>query len=503
MLQSPVHDAEMSPTSVDTTHRVWIATTNENIKHVKTTLEKANIYDKTSKIQKVVSNADEHFIACNGKISLSKYHSLIPTTVLKSSAEDTIPASLQRSLSSLSLGSQEYALFMAEQPFREHVESSRSSNPISRVAQLWLEQLRRYSGPEIQHIIQAESWSYQIYHPLLLLGPSSFGSDTWRTLFNDKTVIDEFSVLYSMMCSVSGCTHIAINGRILPEVESSVSSQDSVINVLRSPSCLVPLHGKFGSRTDVASRTTLEESLWASATQNGIHQIFAPIHTMFSRGNIKEKARILRLAQQETESYSAIDLYAGIGYFAFSYAKGGAAVVLGWEINEWSVEGFRRGASKNGWGVKVYNGGEPSVNSLRSWLDSRNGHESSSPKLAIFAESNEAAPRQMEILRNVMPPVRHVNCGYLPSSSESWTLAIRCLDRNRGGCIHVHENVRAKYIEARGLEIQDIFETLLEKHLGDTSMTLQCRHTERVKSYAPGVVHCVFDIYVSREIGGL
>ena len=38
------------------------------------------------------------------------------------------------------------------------------------------------------------------------------------------------------------------------------------------------------------------------------------------------------------------DLYAGIGYFAFSYAKAGVGKVLCWEINPWSVDGLRRGA---------------------------------------------------------------------------------------------------------------------------------------------------------------
>ena len=62
-------------------------------------------------------------------------------------------------------------------------------------------------------------------------------------------------------------------------------------------------------------------------------QTWAPKHTMFSRGNIKEKARVLNLAKQPTAGLEpglentdpeartmAVDLYAGIGYFTFSYA---------------------------------------------------------------------------------------------------------------------------------------------------------------------------------------
>src|SRR5690606_6675835 len=48
----------------------------------------------------------------------------------------------------------------------------------------------------------------------------------------------------------------------------------------------------------------------------------------------------------------AVDLYAGIGYFAFSYARLGLRVLC-WEVNPWSVEGLRRGAEANGFGVRV------------------------------------------------------------------------------------------------------------------------------------------------------
>ena len=84
---------------------------------------------------------------------------------------------------------------------------------------------------------------------------------------------------------------------------------------------------------------------------------------MFSRGNIAEKTRILRLETLKperlgasVEETSAVDLYAGIGYFAFSFAKAGVGTVLCWEINPWSVEGFKRGAGRNKWTVTSVRG---------------------------------------------------------------------------------------------------------------------------------------------------
>ena len=419
--------------------------------------------------------------------------------------EGDILTSLQETLPLLPAALPRNRPSVAGRVLRNGVKRVCSGNRVSKAVKIWLERMDKYSEADIQHIIEAEPWNHQVYHPLLLLGSSTFKSETWHNLSNDEIATGGLSTLYNLMCSATKCTHIAINGPIPLTVECSPFSKAMTTNVMRSPSRLVPLHGEFGSRTDVASKDTFEVALWASATQNGIHQIFDPMHTMFSRGNIKEKARILRLAQVEieieTEPYSAVDLYAGIGYFAFSYAKGGASVVLGWEINDWSVEGFRRGAGRNGWDVKVHHGSESNIESLNSWMDSRQGTSFRSPKLVIFAESNEAAPERVESLRNTIPPVRHVNCGYLPSSSGSWWSAMQCLDQNRGGYIHVHENIRVECVEARGLEIRLAFESLLKKRLGDTDMAIKCTHVERVKSYAPGVWHCVFDMYVSRQDG--
>ena len=90
---------------------------------------------------------------------------------------------------------------------------------------------------------------------------------------------------------------------------------------------------------------------------------------MFSRGNIREKARILgqiRLNQspfsglcsgelsQDLCEIDVVDLYVGIGYFALPYLRKGVRRVFGWELNGWSVEGLRRGCIRNGFECAVF-----------------------------------------------------------------------------------------------------------------------------------------------------
>lgn len=217
---------------------------------------------------------------------------------------------------------------------------------------------------------------------------------------------------------------------------------------------------------------------------------------MFSRGNISEKARILQLPSltpavlgYPPEESSAVDLYAGIGYFAFCYARAGVGRVFCWEINGWSVEGLRRGARGNGWGVRV----------LEEEEDGRMGGEArvGEERLVGFQEDNQNASARVEKLRSHVPPVRHVNCGFLPSSSASWPVAVAVLDPVQGGWVHAHENIAVTDIESRREETTKEFKALANHDANRPRWHVQCQHLHRVKSYAPGVMHCVLDIYIA------
>ena len=199
------------------------------------------------------------------------------------------------------------------------------------------------------------------------------------------------------------------------------------------------------------------------------------------------------LGGENPSETSAVDLYAGVGYFAFSYTNRGVGKVLCWEINPWSIEGLRRGAEMNGWIVKVFKGVEEPLQNDKM---KTNGEDN----LIVYFESNEHAARRINTIRESIPPIRHVNCGFLPTSEPSWAAAAQALDPIQGGWIHVHENISTRSFKHRQTEIIDVFKDLMvSTHrrggLG-SQWTVECVHFEQVKNFAPGVVHCVLDIAV-------
>ncbi|KAI9772180.1 MAG: hypothetical protein M1835_006285 [Candelina submexicana] len=340
---------------------------------------------------------------------------------------------------------------------------------------------------------------------MLLLPSHSFHSEPWSKLL--QTVdIRRKNALYEQIAKAMNVTNIAINA---PIPLSNTHSTNPTVNILRSPTNLQPLYGDFGPAT--SSRPTAQDfrhAFWVSVKQNGIWQIWAPVYTMFSRGNISEKARILHLGTLrapvvvDPQGCTAVDLYAGIGYFAFSYAAAaGVKKVLCWEINAWSVEGLRRGAGANRWAVEVVEDG------VALGLDRGGLDWVKNKRLVVFQESNVKALERVEALREYLPPIRHVNCGLLPSSRSSWRIAVEVLDPEYGGWIHVHQNIAVKDIEEVTSEI--VVETCelvkavqslrSKKSLNRGALPenlVECEHIERVKSYAPGVMHCVLDIKI-------
>src|SRR5579862_2516917 len=120
-------------------------------------------------------------------------------------------------------------------------------------------------------------WS--IYPPLIILPPSAFGSPEWHHYLSTLSE-SQRNQLYEIWSTTLHSTHLALNAPI----------QD---NVIRSPR-ITPLLGDFGSYVTIAAtRDDFTKAFWVTATQTGIKQTWAPLYTMFSRGNITEKTRIL------------------------------------------------------------------------------------------------------------------------------------------------------------------------------------------------------------------
>ena len=375
-------------------------------------------------------------------------------------------------------------------------------NPLARTIGHWLHELF-YEGSEqslAKDLVLCYGWTYMIYPPLLLLPPSALTN--LSSIFNSKgqTLPTDLSALWCLLSKECGTSHIALNAPIPASASREASVQGGgypEANFLRSPTGLAPLYGDFGPALPLGQVPAIEDfslAFWCTAQQNGIFQTWAPRYTMFSRGNISEKARILRLKTLtenqlggQPEETSAVDLYAGIGYFAFSYAKAKVGKVLCWDINPWSIEGLRRGAKKNGWGVKAIKDGQ-------AFNETINGED----RLIVFQESNEHAVRRLAAMRDSIPPVRHVNCGFLPTSRDSWEVAVQVLGPT-GGWIHAHENIAKAEIEDRKVEVLEIFEQLVKKHWSpdlEVQRIVRCDHIQQVKSYAPGIMHCVLDIAI-------
>lgn len=385
----------------------------------------------------------------------------------------------------------------------------------------WVHQITQWPGAGTNQrstldILLFYNWLYMIYPPLLLL-PSNTFSNLSAVLTTIK-VSGDFSTLYPLLCKTFKITQIALNAPIPENIPQILDTDDLYHqrkhqrpchdggdhkpNILRSPTGLTPLYGDFGpslAPDHAPNDDDFSSALWCIAQQYGILQTWAPRYTMFSRGNISEKARISRLDSLTKERLgvdpqetSAVDLYAGIGYFAFSYAKAGVGKVLCWEINPWSMEGLRKGARKNKWAFRNLK-----VDQIYE------GTAGENQRFLLFEESNEHAASRIDKIRRTVPPVRHVNCGLLPSSKDSWKVAVQVLDETMGGWVHVHENIAKKDIETKRDEIIRIFTGLVGEHCSPRSgncRKVECEHIERVKSYAPEIIHCVFDIAIGPDI---
>ncbi|PLB47263.1 hypothetical protein P170DRAFT_413041 [Aspergillus steynii IBT 23096] len=355
---------------------------------------------------------------------------------------------------------------------------------------------------------------YTIYEPMLLLPVNALSTPpAWSALYQSLSH-EERQLLYASIAkafSRFGVTHIAINA---PIALTDVQGHE---NKMRSPVGLVPLYGDFGpllsgnDETGQPGEDDLRRAFWVRTVQNhGIVQIWAPLYTMFSRGNITEKARILghgamfegldavSLREDATEDISVVDMYAGIGYFVFSYLKRGVKRVWGWEINGWSVEGLRRGCVENGWGCKVVRVHDDG--SLSEPIPELIGNLRDSDKVVIFHGDNKFAADILREIRDALSvrqswsSIRHVNLGLLPSSSAAWGNACKMIDLQKGGWVHVHENVDIHQIEEKREEIAKELGVLRAQVLNGAETAVECRHVEQVKTYAPGVMHCVFDM---------
>ncbi|KAK0259853.1 S-adenosylmethionine-dependent methyltransferase [Friedmanniomyces endolithicus] len=363
--------------------------------------------------------------------------------------------------------------------------------------------------PETSAFLRRIQRSYVVYGDMLLLSPSAYAIATPAELQGSRQSKDdwastEINHLYTLIAREMKITHIATTKPIPPSQRHETNGPSD--NILRAPLDFTPLYGDFGPPTCTANPLTAEDfsaAYWVTAKQNHIYQTWSPRWTMFSRGNITEKTRLLSLpsvlsavadGEEEGKGCAAVDFY----------LKAGVEVVMGWDLNAWSVEGARKGAAANGWEVVVVEQGAGEMTGAGRRSDQDVGEDA---RLILFNEDNTRAGSRIEQMRacGALPPVRHVNCGLLPTSAGSWKVDV--LDEGYDGWLHVHENfavveIAQKADEVRGKIQRLADETTARKHGPETAgrRLVKVDFVNRLKSYAPGVMHCVLDISISKYL---
>ena len=116
-----------------------------------------------------------------------------------------------------------------------------------------------------------------------------------------------------------------------------------------------PLPPLLTAQTDeatlVGGSTKLEQLLpalpsWVTVTENGVRFSFDITRIMFCSGNVTER---MRMARQDTQGQTIVDLYCGIGYYTLPFlVHGRAHHVHALEWNPFSVASIRHNLRNNG-----------------------------------------------------------------------------------------------------------------------------------------------------------
>ncbi|RLV95920.1 tRNA wybutosine-synthesizing protein 2 [Spathaspora sp. JA1] len=322
---------------------------------------------------------------------------------------------------------------------------------------------------DLKHISIPDSLTipkrWSIYPPMILFNTNTFEAKPWQELFNNISREEFFKFILSHQQDIFGThelTHIAVNK---PIIET---------DIMRRPFNVLPLYGDFGpiAKFDNPTETDFNYAFWCHVIQNGIYQTWAPKYTMFSRGNIKEKKRILE-NYKNLNNTIVVDFYCGIGYFSLSYLKNGAKLLC-WELNPWSVEGFTRALKHADYRYVVIR--EADKFSYEEYLELN-------VDAIIFLESNENIPKRLSSFPENSLPISHMNLGLLPSSKLSWNIADQLKEKcSMSTTLHIHENVHIdQFVEIKN-EIKQTFEKG------------EILHLEKVKTFAPDVWHVVIDV---------
>ena len=290
---------------------------------------------------------------------------------------------------------------------------------------------------------------WDIHGDLVMFPDTSFSSNTWNNLPE---------LFWKDIASIMNAKRIAL--------KSKIQNDD-----FRTPKV----------------KLVLGNDVMVTHIDNGICYSFDITKNMFCKGNITEK---LRIALWDCSKEIVLDMFAGIGYFTLPYlVKAHAKHVIAIEWNPDAVSLLRRNLYLNNISERCH---------------------------VIEGDNRIVTPKNC---------ADRVNLGLIPTSSSSWKAACEALKTETGGWLHIHGNIdynpnqQEKNCYCSQNEICIIKHTYksdmadlkrltwcefvhnttskLTEYLQESTSkrwTVNLRHIEYLKSYAPRVDNLVFDI---------
>ncbi len=184
--------------------------------------------------------------------------------------------------------------------------------------------------------------------------------------------------------------------------------------------------------------------------ENGVRYKLDPQRVMFSSGNMDERVHMATVSNKEEV---VVDLFAGIGYFTLPMA-----------VHSKPKKIFACEKNKIAFDYLVQNIALNNVNSIVE---------------PLFGDNRKIAPENI---------ADRIVMGYIGGTEEFLSIAIKSL-KDRKGTIHFHEKYSDKLIPNKPLNS-------LEKIANEFNRKIKLIQYRKVKSYAPGISHFVFDISV-------
>lgn len=275
---------------------------------------------------------------------------------------------------------------------------------------------------------------FEFVGDIMMIPSDTFDCSEWELFLKHNS-----SAFWTGLAKCFGLSRIARKSKI----DSGPKRESNVILLL--PPCGQP------------SETGPSSAGWVTVTENSILQSFDITRVMFCSGNITEK---MRMGKQECTGQTIVDLYCGIGYYTLPFlVHGNAAHVHACEWNS---------------------------NSVMALIENLKNNKIHSSRYTIYENDNRiTAPTLKDVADRVC-------LGLLPSSEEGWPLAAIALNPTTGGILHVHENVNDDKIEQFSEYLLKSLEMAFRKE--GKYFNFKIIKTEKVKSYAPHVLHIVFDV---------